>query len=536
MAEAKKVKVRVLRDGDHGKCNDVIEIDAAQVKVLGDAVDASPDKVVSDVVTISNGSTFTMEKKWNGATWDPTGVVIDGGLIVTGSVTSSKIDTRGLSIKDAQGNVILAAGSALNQNYAAPGTLNSDLTPAIELAATTATYLAVPDTRSVNTPPSGYAVGHIKEFKQRPVLGLGDTGYCVLETIKGWYDNSGGDAMQWAYIGSSEVWKRSGGNADSAWGPWVRDLDRALYTGDLNATVGAPSGTPVGGTEAGLVASRALNGDSAFNALPGISSAIADKLSKTGASDLAARVTLATGGAILAGTPTNGSYHDATGFYGVQGGTVKFSVPTSGDPTFGGNLTAAYGTFGALRVASGGYIAQGDYTGAWAWPAGSGTGWLIHPNGLLFGNATDPSKGFFQLDVVTSSVIMPGFSYAGRQLTLDGSIIINPKLPTFTVSVTNSINQYDWIITRLTTDGFAGVYAASVSGSSNNTAAYDWSVSGPWPCWLVSNGSANQMQLHINMKAGGAVSGDAGDFFVSCTVNRDGVTQNTQRLVTVTAQ
>lgn len=45
MAEAKKVKVRVLRDGDHGKCNDVIEIDATQVKVLGDAVDADPEAV-----------------------------------------------------------------------------------------------------------------------------------------------------------------------------------------------------------------------------------------------------------------------------------------------------------------------------------------------------------------------------------------------------------------------------------------------------------------------------------------------------------
>jgi hypothetical protein len=45
MADPKKVKVRVLRDGEHGKCNDVIEIDAAQVKVLGEAVDADPAAV-----------------------------------------------------------------------------------------------------------------------------------------------------------------------------------------------------------------------------------------------------------------------------------------------------------------------------------------------------------------------------------------------------------------------------------------------------------------------------------------------------------
>ncbi|MFK3741432.1 hypothetical protein [Massilia sp. TN1-12] len=45
MAEAKKVKARVLVDGAHGNCNDVIEIDAAQVKALTGVVDADPDAV-----------------------------------------------------------------------------------------------------------------------------------------------------------------------------------------------------------------------------------------------------------------------------------------------------------------------------------------------------------------------------------------------------------------------------------------------------------------------------------------------------------
>jgi len=42
MAEAKKVKARVLIDCVHGKCNDVVEIDAAQVKSLEGVVDADP--------------------------------------------------------------------------------------------------------------------------------------------------------------------------------------------------------------------------------------------------------------------------------------------------------------------------------------------------------------------------------------------------------------------------------------------------------------------------------------------------------------
>lgn len=45
MAEAKKVEVRVLKDGAFGKCNDVVEIDAADVKTLAGEVDAEPAAV-----------------------------------------------------------------------------------------------------------------------------------------------------------------------------------------------------------------------------------------------------------------------------------------------------------------------------------------------------------------------------------------------------------------------------------------------------------------------------------------------------------
>lgn len=606
------------------------------------AVSACPGgPVVSDQVTISNASTFTLTKRWDGSAWDVPGAYLSGDLFVDGTIQSSKVDTRGLSIKDASGNVILAAGSALPVAYAAPGTLNSDLTPAIDAAATKgaainddpgpqnptawsigtnvtfmedaggvvgrnywacssgtdqyavqrrrfpidpaktynlsamlyaeagndrnfylyinfydanggqlhgtggaqgtmslypwsglpptsawtrlggnfgagtgitipdgvasaeigvwfqysvegssqvlqaaqdiriedvtvafnaqaaadaanneiasitsdnmldkgdkarviadwaviadevndvlskadslavdrgayysayialgnylpvgwndvtvdtpidgptfrqkftdyytakqslinamnakaatiATYLAVPDTRNDNTPPSGYAVGHMKEFKDQSVIGIpgaSSGNYCSVETVKSWNDSSGGNAIQWAYIDSGTVWKRSAGNGDSSWGAWVRDLDRNLYTGDLNATVGAPSGTNVGSTPAETVESNAAAGKSASDAIPGINSAIADKLSKTSASSLAATVTLTTGGSILSGDTTNGTYQSPSGFYGVQGGVVKFSAPISGDPTFGGQLTAAYGTFGAVSIASGGNLA-----------------------------------------------------------------------------------------------------------------------------------------------------------------------------------
>jgi hypothetical protein len=43
--EVKKVKGRVLVDGALGKCNDVVEIDAKQVKALAGIVDTDADAV-----------------------------------------------------------------------------------------------------------------------------------------------------------------------------------------------------------------------------------------------------------------------------------------------------------------------------------------------------------------------------------------------------------------------------------------------------------------------------------------------------------
>ena len=45
MAEAKKVKARVLAACELGQPNDVVEIDASEVKSLADVVDADPKAV-----------------------------------------------------------------------------------------------------------------------------------------------------------------------------------------------------------------------------------------------------------------------------------------------------------------------------------------------------------------------------------------------------------------------------------------------------------------------------------------------------------
>jgi hypothetical protein len=271
------------------------------------------------------------------------------------------------------------------------------------------------------------------------------------------------------------------------------------------ATVGAPSGTMVGGTEAGLVASRALNGDSAYNALPGINSAIADKLSKTSASDLAARVTLATGGAILAGTTTNGSYHDATGFYGVQGGVVKFSAPISGDPTFGGRLTAAYGSFGAVSIAAGGYLA-------------------------LQATAYNSDAGIWQGFVGG----VPKFSIAaanGAKILFDPSAaqpiqLVNVGVASaFNASITDNDGSYYHTVGRSLDGAYAGTYTATpANGVGPYT--YSWSVTnyGIVDGWI--NGAANGQQAALYVNGKGMRNEDGSpfeaDFYLQCIVTDTG--------------
>lgn len=69
--------------------------------------------IKGDTVTFSNGTTFVNTLTYTGSVWANPGVVIDGGLLVTGSVTANKINSNGLDIRDGAGNVILSSGSGL---------------------------------------------------------------------------------------------------------------------------------------------------------------------------------------------------------------------------------------------------------------------------------------------------------------------------------------------------------------------------------------------------------------------------------------
>lgn len=289
-----------------------------------------------------------------------------------------------------------------------------------------------------------------------------------------------------------------------------------------------------------------MNGTEGRDLAIAAQAALQNKIDATASSILRAPIAITTGGGVVVGSltydATNGLRGGGSGIaitpYGIighDGNKYTFGISgATGAAFFGGELQAAYGTFGALRIGAGGYIAQGSFSGDWGWPAvNSAPGFLIHPNGMLFGNRNDPNTGFFSVGA-NGAIEAPGLSYTGRQLRLDAPVIINPVLSPFNLSITNSQNQYNYTLYRASTDAYAGLYTASVDTGNSGT-SFNWSVNGPWPCWLVQDSSSDRMQLHINMKGGASLAGDSGDFYINCAATKGGNTVNTQRLVTVTA-
>lgn len=184
---------------------------------------------------------------------------------IRGLLTADQIDSRGLSIKDALGNVILAAGSSLNwSNVGGAGRPIDNASRVVDLGAGSATF----GQRDRNDAPNEYgAPGTYLQFKTSAAIGLtGASTYATLETTVPYGtppDTTGGPVIQYAYS-AEKTWRRTGPRSGLAgsWSAWVQDLDRNAYTGDLDATRGAPAGTLVGGVAASTVASAATN----FNA------------------------------------------------------------------------------------------------------------------------------------------------------------------------------------------------------------------------------------------------------------------------------
>lgn len=68
-------------------------------------------KVWGDIVTLYNDSTnFSQSRYWNGSAWVVVSQYLNGNLFIDGTVGAQAIDSKGLTLKDAAGNVVMSAG------------------------------------------------------------------------------------------------------------------------------------------------------------------------------------------------------------------------------------------------------------------------------------------------------------------------------------------------------------------------------------------------------------------------------------------
>jgi hypothetical protein len=214
----------------------------------------------------------------------------------------------------------------------------------------------------------------------------------ILVGIPGVGEGGGAEAYQGSVSNDTNAWCDIGlvidplGNFQVSTNYTPRSLQDYGYTGDYNATNGAPSGTSVGGTEAGLLASRALNGDSAYNAINDATNGLAQKL-KSNAQNI-----LSGGAGLSAGTLAWDGSGNRTSGSGVginrngivaynSSGVATFTLDgTTGNATFAGTLSAATGTFaGSLSAASG---TLGTITAATIQSGSSGQRTVITQNGV----------------------------------------------------------------------------------------------------------------------------------------------------------
>lgn len=241
------------------------------------------------------------------------------------------------------------------------------------------------------------------------------------------------------------------------------------YTGDLNATNGAPAGTSVAGVDASTVRDNAAAGATANAAIPGINSALAARLQKAGDS-ITGRISLSVSDALFAGTNLdNGVYLGSGGLVGRKAGSTTFSISTAGDALFGGELAAATGTLGALTIASGGHIKQGQTAYA------TGTGFWLGDDGgapkLSVGNTTQylrwsPSAGL-QLSIDSEAIIV-----ASGPRALLGSVSVRATRVQPTGSVTHTA------IVELRRDGTIWTHRTVTGSSTVSSQVGSWYLAG----------------------------------------------------------
>lgn len=82
---------------------------------LGNSGTASNNNhlVIGDMVTIGTG-TSAETRHWTGSSWEIPGVIINGDMMIDGSMSARAIDSNSLTIRDKYGNIVFGSGAGAN--------------------------------------------------------------------------------------------------------------------------------------------------------------------------------------------------------------------------------------------------------------------------------------------------------------------------------------------------------------------------------------------------------------------------------------
>lgn len=134
--------------------------------------------LIGDSVTITNGSSVAVTGAWDGSKWSDPGQVIDGNLLVTGSVTASAINANTLTVDKLSGSPATTATNGGSFNFGQGATFKT-VDAAVVITQATNTKLAL---IAVNTATSG---------TERYAVGFGNVGTASLPGAGGSYTYAG---------------------------------------------------------------------------------------------------------------------------------------------------------------------------------------------------------------------------------------------------------------------------------------------------------------------------------------------------------
>lgn len=299
-------------------------------------------------------------------------------------------------------------------------------------------------------------------------------------TINWYFPAAAPSGAGWAHYSGSQAIPANGAKAI----PWLwisgssgfgtaRAANLRITRFQPGATVGAPSGTNVGGTPATTVESNAANGQSAYTAVNDATTGLATKLANN------ARSVLSGGAGLAVGSLTWDATGARTGGYGLglnANGLVHYASDGTLDVSIGslgiavkGDISGSTGTFGAVTVGSSLSFGQTAYnTGNGGWIQGGATPKMSmrSASGQYF--LCDPGNSILEMNgvkLVSPSMNTPVVN-AGTDITSTGSTGTRTVVTrTATVTGGNGSVKYAW--TCVVTSSLDGTGDVWINGAAD---------------------------------------------------------------------